>query len=198
MSPNSTMFHATPSFTRLFRSPLVWLVVAMRLSGIALILVNPLFGMAASFIFDWLDAYLLIQRVGYRQEEYHYLDKNIDQVWSLVMLGVGAKTEYRSFLFFLYLYRLVGHFIFLKIHTPTTFVLFPNFFEPAFVWLVALGPWSGNLLRQTSNMVLVALFAAKILQEVGLHVFWPRYLPQLKRRGYPPILRSLGWNNPGI
>lgn len=181
-------------------TPIVWITVLLRIAAMSLIPFDPLGGMLASFFMDWFDAYLLIQRARISRAEYHTLDKNLDQLWSVVMLAVGWGTPYRWVLAGLYLYRLVGHAVYLAVHDTRVFLFFPNVFEFAFFWFVALAPWLGPYNISHFRTVTVVLTVVKLLQEAGLHWFWPAALARMKkrRRGYPRLLKTLGWRNLGI
>lgn len=179
-------------------SMITWVTVALRFAAALGIFIHPLAGMLASFFMDWFDSYLLIQWAGFSREEYHALDKNLDQVWSIVMLVAGFATPYWLLLSILYLYRLLGHVVYLKTCDTRIFLLFPNVFEFAFLWFVAFAPWSTAHFDMWHS--LIVLTALKLIQEVILHWIWPARLAVMKRRwrGYSPVLRALGWRRLGI
>lgn len=181
-------------------TPYIWLTVVLRLGAAAYIFFQPLAGMLASFFMDWFDSYLLIQRAGISRAKYHELDKNLDQVWSVVMLIAGWNTPYRMVLVVLYLYRLLGHAAFLLSHDIHVFLFFPNVFEFAFFWFVALVPWIGTFSVHNSWLILILLTMLKLVQEVSLHYIWPARLRYMKKHwnGYSPALRVLGWKRLGI
>jgi len=172
--------------------------VALRLTAAVYILWNPLWGMLASFFMDWFDSYLLIQRAGISRKAYHVLDKNIDQFWSAVMLLYGFTTPYWGLLSVLYIFRLAGHAVYIATGNTKVFLLFPNVFEFAFFWFVALAPWSTLAVDYVSALMLLVL--VKLVQEYALHWAWPVQLDRMKHnfRGYHPALRVLGWRRLGI
>lgn len=181
-------------------TPIVWTTVLLRLAAAMFIFFQPLVGMLASFFMDWFDAYLLIQRAGISRKQYHVLDKNLDQVWSVVMLIAGWNTPYRMVLAVLFVYRLLGHAVFLVSHDTRIFLFFPNVFEFAFFWFVALLPWVGTFSVHNSWLILILLTMLKMVQEVTLHYIWPARLRYMKKHwnGYSPVLRALGWRRLGI
>ncbi len=181
-------------------NPIIWLTVLLRLGAALSILFLPFAGMVASFFMDWFDAYLLIQRAGISREQYHTLDKNLDQVWSVVMLVAGFTTPYRTLLVVLFVYRLVGHAVYVWRDDTRVFLFFPNVFEFAFFWFVALAPWLASFSAHNLWDVLAVLTGMKLVQEVSLHYIWPARLRSMKQHwhGYSPVLRALGWRRLGI
>ena len=178
----------------------IWFTVILRLIAAGTILFQPLYGMLASFFMDWFDAYLLIQRAGISREAYHTLDKNLDEVWALVMLAVGLATPYRIILTILFLFRLIGHGIYLMTNDTRVFLFFPNVFEFAFFWFVALAPWVGTYSVSRFMETLLILTVLKVIQELSLHWIWPARLRYMKKHwhGYSPFLRFFGWHRLGL
>lgn len=183
-----------------YGEPLVLVVVAARITAALWILWSPVWGMVVSMLLDWIDSYIWIQRGGFTRLEYHFLDKNIDQFWSVCMLISGFIHGAGWVLLGWFLFRLIGHLIFLLNRHPAVFILFPNVFDFMFIWLVpgvmlgwpeALGPVGYARLGW-------GLMALKLVQEIVLHGLWPRQLLWLKKHGYPPLLQRLGWHNVGI
>lgn len=167
--------------------------VLLRLTAAGLIFFYPLLGMLSSFFLDWFDSYLLIQKAGISRKQYHMIDKNIDQVWSIVMLIVGFMTPYSLVLAGLFLFRLLGHIFYLNTRDTRVFLFFPNVFEFAFFWFVACS-------QPYSHQALILLTLLKLVQEVSLHWIWPARLRSMKKHwhGYSPWLRALGWRRLGI
>lgn len=179
-------------------SVITWVTVIIRIAAALYIIIHPLAGMLLCFFLDWFDAYLLIQHAKLSREEYHALDKNIDQLWSVIMLLVGFSTPFRWVFLFLFMYRLFGHVLYLHLNDTRVFLFFPNVFEFAFLWFVALAPW--GTLAVDYRIALVFHTVLKLIQEVALHHIWPKKLLSMKynRRVYHPWLRALGWNRLGI
>lgn len=174
--------------------------IVLRLLAATAIVISPIIGMIASLFLDWFDSYLLIQRAGITRKQYHTIDKNIDQIWSLVMLGVGIFSPYKTLLVRLFVFRLIGHGIYSVTHNTRVFLFFPNVFEFVFLWFVALSPWLSRFNNRYFWLVFSALFVLKVAQEYVLHWFWPAYLLRMKKKHvtYTPLLRFLGWKRLGI
>jgi len=174
------------------------ITVALRLTAALYIFWNPLWGMLASFFMDWFDSYLLIQRNGFSRNDYEMLDKQLDQVWSVVMLLAGLGTPYGMLLLVLFAFRLLGHAVYLAVKDTRIFLFFPNVFEFAFLWFVALVPLGST--KVAMYTVLVWLVVGKLIQEAILHWIWPAWLSDMKRkrRPYPSVFRALGWNRLGV
>lgn len=174
--------------------------VVLRLLAAAAIVISPIIGMIASLFLDWFDSYLLIQKAGITRKQYHVIDKNIDQIWSLVMLGVGVFSPYKTLLVRLFVFRLIGHGIYSATHNTRVFLFFPNVFEFVFLWFVALSPWLSRFNNRYFWPMFGLLCVLKMVQEYALHWFWPGYLQRMKKKkvAYSPLLRRLGWRHLGI
>lgn len=83
-------------------------------------------------------------------------------------------------------------------HAVCTVILFPNVFEFAFLWFVALAPWGS--LQVEFRAAIIFHTALKMIQEFFLHIVWPAKLLRMKRnfRGYHPALRLPGWKRLGV
>ncbi len=178
-------------------NPWVVLVVASRIGGIAFIPVNPALGMGISFVMDYLDAVILVQKARYSHEQYHVLDKVIDLVWSLVMLGVGFGTPYFFVLSVLFVFRMIGFLLHMITRQPIVYVLFPNVFEFVFVWYAVIAPFLGGprVERVATWQVVLTCLVFKEAQEYLLHVWWPKKLAVYRKTGWPPLQRALGWKH---
>lgn len=183
---------------RLLRHPVVCAVVGFRLAGIMLILWYPFAGMLVSFVFDWLDAQVLIHMAGYNREDYHALDKSIDQVWSLVMLFVGLGTPYGGLLILLFCWRAIGFLVHLSTGNTRVYIWFPNVFEFVFFWLVAFVPMLGSQYQSIPlyEVVIVSLILKEI-QEYVVHIWWHDRIIQYRKNGYPTIFRRIGYRRVG-
>lgn len=147
------------------KHPVVWVVTIARLLIALYIFINPLWGVIWSMVADWVDSQILIHGIGIRRAEYQLWDKNVD--WFAYVVELSVATTYGLYLpFFLLLFwRFLGQFMFLKTHKRWTFILFPNYFEAAFVWLVTLYPdWTW----------LVVFLVVKQLHEISLHWLFRR------------------------
>lgn len=148
------------------KHPVVWIVTLLRLLIALSIFIYPLWGLLASMIADWVDSQILIHGVGVTRSQYQLWDKNVD--WFAYVVEFSVATSYGLYLpFFLLLFwRFVGQFMYMKTHKRFMFVIFANYFEVAFLWLVALYPqWT----------LLVLLIVAKEINEIGLHYLFPNH-----------------------
>lgn len=190
----------TRPLSKLLILPGVWLVIFMRLGAAVYILINPFWGAVTTVSFDWLDAYILIHRLGFNRHEYHFLDKNLDWIQQTAMLISGINHGWGQMLLALFLFRLVGQWFFLKTGKVIYFIFFPNFFEAAYLWLVAARslPWAARLNYEQLMWGLGAALVLKQLHEIYLHVIWPRQLAKIKKTGYPRWMQFFGVHNVGI
>lgn len=160
------------------KHPVVWAVTLIRFLAALYILINPLWGLIWSFVFDILDAQVLIHYLGIKRSEYHLWDKNVD--WFAYITEFLVAIQYGLYLpFFLLLFwRFAGQFMFMRTEKTIYFILFPNFFEIAFLWLVlfhpAVTPFDFTELHPWSW--LVALLVGKVIHEVLLHFLWSKIL----------------------
>ena len=182
-------FTGDGSFSGLFRDPLVIIVTAVRIGAALSIFWYPLWGLIWSFIFDILDARILLHMVGFSREQYHMWDKNIDWTAYVIMLTVASSYGMFLPLFLLLFFRFMGQFMYLRTHNTWFFIFFPNLFEAGFLWMVIFYPIPGTVQIDTPVKFwwLVALFAVKESQEVLLHFIWPRYLLAPWQRLVRPI-----------
>lgn len=161
--------------------PLTISIIIIRTLAALLMFVSPLWGYIWTVVWDYLDAPLLLYVVKVSRKQYHYLDKNLDFVYFTVMLIIGFSTYAASVLVLLFLFRLIGHYLFMRTHRLVFFVLFPNFFEVLFVWSVL------GLEHMLYWQWLIVLFLLKEVHEIGLHYVWANYLTRRGITGTFPI-----------
>lgn len=165
--------------------PLVILVSIFRVGSAVLILFNPFWGLLLSWFWDIFDSPIFLHIVGMPVSAYEYLDKNLDWFEYLSMLVVGARYEFSPLLTALFVFKLIGHILFLKNRDIKYFVYFPNFFEVGFVWLVVLKSINLNL---NIYWLFVFLLLA-MLREIYLHIIFPNYV---EKHGFPKIYGIFG------
>lgn len=159
----------------------VLLIIVIRILSAGAILIHPFWGIILYWICDSRDWYILHRFAGYTNQNYHYVDKPLDFVGLLCMYIVAYQKGLGVILGILLLYRLIGYVIFLIFHKRWMFVLFPNFFEMAFVWFVVL-PSVGvpiSWIAAHTTIGLIGLFILKIGIEIHLHVYQPIYFHHL-------------------
>jgi hypothetical protein len=106
--------------------------------------------------------------------EYQVLDKLMDQVYLALFLVVALRWAgvERRVAIALYVFRLAGSVLFLVTGERVVLFLFPNVFEPWFLFVAAIHhlpqPFRWTPARVAA--VLAVLTAAKLVQEWALHV----------------------------
>lgn len=155
-------------------------VTFIRFLAAVYILIDPLGGFIWSIIWDTLDGPILINLSGISHEQYHQWDKSVDWLAYATELWIGA--EYGAFLplFLLLFYRFMGQFMFLHYHRRIFFIIFPNFYEFVFLWVILFHPVHGTLTwpPEPLNWLLI-LLGAKMAQEIFLHFI--KETPAFKR-----------------
>jgi hypothetical protein len=178
-------------------NPLVIGVVSARIIGALSMVWFPWWGLLVSYFFDWIDCWFLMQKVGYSRHRYHLVDKWLDWVCYAVEYVVAVRAGMFGLFTILLVWRFAGQLAFAKTRETRYFLITPNVFEIAYMWLVA-GP-AEHVTDGLSAVVYWEWFAVlvvgKMIQELWLHLFWPWYL---KHYGFPPLLRPLGYHNVGI
>lgn len=106
--------------------------------------------------------------------DYQLLDKALDQVYLALFLVVALRWEgvERRVAVGLYVYRLVGSLLFVVTGERAALFLFPNVFEPWFLFVAAIHHRSTPLRWTPARVagVLAVLTALKLVQEWALHV----------------------------
>ena len=160
------------------QQPVVWAVTGVRFLAALYILINPLWGLIWSVIFDILDAQVLIHFLGITRGEYHVWDKNVD--WFAYITEFLLAIQYGLYLpFFLLLFwRFAGQFMFMRTERTIYFALFPNFFEMAFLWLVVfhpiISPFDFHVFHPWGWLIVFLI--VKEFHEIGLHYIWPKFM----------------------
>jgi hypothetical protein len=106
--------------------------------------------------------------------DYQLLDKVLDQVYLALFLVVALRWNgiERRVAVALYLYRLAGSLLFVVTGERAILFLFPNVFEPWFIFVAAIHhlpaplPWTPARVAT----VLAVLTALKLAQEWALHI----------------------------
>lgn len=106
--------------------------------------------------------------------DYQLLDKALDQVYLALFLVVALRWHgvERRVAVALYLYRLVGSLLFVATDERALLFLFPNVFEPWFLFVAAIHHLPRPLAWTPARVaaVLGVLTALKLVQEWALHV----------------------------
>lgn len=158
----------------LARFPLVWIITIARITAALYIFIDPLWGLVASIVFDILDGQVLLYKVHISMKEYEAYDKPLDWVTHIVELWVGARYGFFLPLFLLLFYRFMGQFMYMRTGKRYFFVVFPNFFEFSFLWLIVTSP-AGTLFDWHAPHPWEYLFLLLIFkqgQEFFMHHWW--------------------------
>ena len=159
------------------KHPVVWVVTIARLLIALSIFIYPLWGVILSMIADWMDSQVLIHGIGITRPQYQLWDKNVDWFAYVVELSVAASYGLYLSFFLLLFWRFIGQFMFMRTHKRWMFVFFPNYFEVAFLWLVAFYPLQTTHVSVTgyAGIWLVLLITSKQIHEIGLHFLLPKH-----------------------
>ena len=155
------------------------------------ILVSPVWGLVWSVAFDILDGQVLLRYVHLDKLRYDLWDKVFDSITLFAELAVVLSTPWAPVMFGLFVYRMVGHVVFWMSQNVRLLIVFPNFFEATFLWLLIPSPWYAPI---GPFAMLYTLYGAKMVQEAMLHWLWFVYLAQPWKRG----VRGLVRRSPGL
>jgi hypothetical protein len=168
------------------RNPVFWLVVSLRFLAALYILINPLWGYVLTLVFDYFDSYFLAAKknlVEMPWKDYLLWDKYLDLVGYVTMLIVGLRMGF-PVLLILFLYRLIGQVLFFITQKEYLFVIFINFFQPVYIWLVAF-----KILNITPTYLwLLILTGMQITMEIFNHIYWPKRI----KKGFPWYFKIFG------
>ena len=153
----------------------------------------PLFVIIAVTFLDDIDGDIASQGV-FSKSRYQFIDKLIDNWWYLCVLVYSyfALNNFFVFLLALFIYRIVGLWLFLSSKKRHLLIFFPNFFENAFFLFFFVNYFGWQILITGSNLYysLIVVFILKLLQEYWLHVLkksfvedvfkfkWRKWLPE--------------------
>ena len=174
---------------RVLSHPLFWLVLFARFAAAAYILIDPLWGFVVTLAFDFGDAFVWMHTLGMSRKLYYEIDKPVDWISYVVMYTVGIRYGFFFILTPFLLYRMIGQIIFMAGGKQKHFILFPNFFEVVFFWVILGRQLGADMWSRQYLLLLGCLFMFKILQEIWIYHIWPA---RLRRHGYPTILSVFG------
>ncbi len=148
-------------------------VLVLRFISAPLIFFWPWISVIVSFLLDIVDIEFASQGVT-TLKEYEIIDKVFDLWWYIMSIAYSffRLRQWFVFLLVLFLYRLVGDFIFFLKGERKILLFFPNFFENAFFLFFFSSYFSGlNFLISPNYLYwsLALIFAIKIFQEWWIH-----------------------------
>ena len=163
---------------------IVNLILLTRVLSAVYILFDPVWGFISSTFFDWFDWYILENKTKVLTvPQYQRWDKNVDWFMYSAMLVSGIWYGSSGLLLVLFIFKLIGHLVYLKTEDRKIFILFPNFLEGAFIWTV--------FLKTSGTPGLLILILLEFVKEIWMHFVKPWYI---KSFGYP---RFLGYKHAG-
>lgn len=153
-------------------------VLTIRLIIPLSILRFPLFGGVFSILVDTYDINLLsFFGWGFLDRDYYqFYDKSLDTYYLffefLVVTGIKSGF-FKKTLVFLFILRVIGFFLFEVTGKSLALFLFPNFFEPVYLAIIALAKIRPEWIKYRIKRVLLIIFILlilKMVQEYNLHV----------------------------
>lgn len=173
---------------KLYKKLIFWLVVLARLIVLPLFFVYPFLTMLVCMLLDFGDSW--VHKLGMNKSQYYKVDKIIDFTMYFVAL---ISSVYEDFFYFLllvlFIYRQLGYLIQLLSKKNFIYLLFPNFFEFAFLWCFIAKFANISFMGTQFIAILIFIFLLKIIQEFWIYILWPTYT---KEHGYPEFLLKLG------
>ena len=118
-----------------FYTNLVKICVLLRLIFGPAIFIAPRITALVSFMLDWVDGELF-KRAGYARNQYSFYDKLLDYYWYIwILIYIFANNvPFKDFFVFLFLFRTLGQFLYMKYKKEYLLLLFPNIFEIFFIY----------------------------------------------------------------
>jgi len=160
---------------KILYSPATLFVAAARVSASLLLIFNPFWGIIFHFITDLFDGAFLNLTLKLSVVQYHKIDKVLDEFGSVCMVISGWRFGFFWPLVALFLFRLIGSYLFFKTEKRTYFVLFPNFLEP--IYFIAVSLRSIGIIFPPQGWVFwLAIFAAQAFRDFWIHFLVPKYI----------------------
>lgn len=168
------------------KNPFVIIYSIFRLLCNLSIFVNVVWGFFLIMLADYWDGYfyeMVPKLVEMPRPTYQIYDKFQDWMSYIFMWIVAFNHSSFKLLTGLLLFRLVGQLFYFLIKKQFVFVIFANFFEAMFLWLIVL-PLMNIHPSIYWFYILITLYE---LREVFLHIYWPW---RLKKYGFPNFLQK--------
>ena len=150
-------------------------IVAVRLLIVSLFLIMPAFWAYAIGIFvDCVDGVIIKRLLKVKDAVYQQQDKVLDTWLNIFALLFALFNEFwfTPILLALFIFRFAGQIVFWATKNKTWLIVFPNFFEEAYLFLTFTV--LAGLKLTTSfqwGIVIGTIFIFKIWQELFLHCF---------------------------
>lgn len=145
----------------------------LRFASPFLIFKYPLYTVIRVTLLDGLDVEFASRGVLTKMQ-YQRIDKFMDNWWYIwaLIYSYFHLNQYFILLFGLFCYRIIGTVFFYKKRDIRIFMLFPNFYEHAFLLFLFCMYFGRNFLLQGKILYisLLVVFLLKIVQEYWLHI----------------------------
>lgn len=143
----------------------------LRLALPLWIFINPIQGVIIGVITDGIDYYLLVRHAKLSNSKYQYQDKIFDYYW-YVLIIIYAYLHISDYLILkmlicTFIFRTIGHIIYLQKHDERIFLYFPNIFEPIF-WIWTFNPSYLNSFTLLPTLIIILFI--KISIEYYVHI----------------------------
>ncbi len=156
-----SFFHISKLHDFRMSNPFVVFVIILRLAAAISIIWYPFWGVVVGMALDLCDWYVLRRLAKYSTTMYHIFDKNLDWIAYSIEYLSAFGSPWMPFLTALLVYRLIGHILFLRTEKQWVLLLFGNYFELSFLWLVG-APREGITTEMSMSMYW-ALFGVLLL-----------------------------------
>lgn len=147
-----------------------YFVVILRILVAPSIFVWPLLSIILSVFLDLIDADFAHKIMS--KKLYQLIDKNLDLWWfiNIIIYVFINIPEYKIYLLFLFIYRLIGQLIYYFSKNRKVLLFFPNFFEWVFILIFFGKNYFPSILEgKIYVLILIIIFIVKIFQEWFLH-----------------------------
>lgn len=151
-------------------------VIILRLITPPVILRFPLFGAILAVIIDYLDYGIFKLFTNNNLASYQLIDKSMDMYYLAFEVYISSSFEnilVKRILIALFLYRLLGYFLFLATQLPIFLVIFFNLFEAFFLfYLISLKLFKKDFITSIRKILPLLLILAilKVVHEYLLHI----------------------------
>lgn len=141
----------------------------------------PIYSTLITFMLDSVDS-VFYRQAGISRKKYQPIDKFLDLYWYSISLIYAFKAglPFLGVLITLYLVRLLGKLFFYKTRNENYLILFPNFYENLFIFVlftISFPKYSFLLEGKGLMYSLLFLFGTKLIQEFIAHRWDKLYYP---------------------
>jgi len=153
---------------------ILYTILILRILSIGLLWVDVLLGYIVCGLLDGVDGDIL-GRVGYERNWYQKFDKRLDQLFYTGLFIYGLlyfpQNVIYWVLFFTFIIRIVGYFIYEKTYKEWLLFVFPNIFSYLFLIVIAIPStleWDFVFKAPITMLLLLTIYT--LIREWVLHV----------------------------